>query len=221
MAEEKTYAMNRIKSAEHVWVPQDVPDACRGECKKPQQSDGAEERRHARRTVRLYGKQSDQDQHRQGNNIGLQRRCHDLQALDRRQHRDRRRDHRVAVKESGADHAKRDHHKCAASADSILGEGHQGERSTLAVIVRAQQDDHVFDADDEDKRPDDQRQDAENDSLAHRHICTAGGQHRFAECIKRARADVAVDDADRTKRQRPEREARTHRHLSAVGGRKV
>ena len=155
-----------------------MPSAGGGERHEPHQSDRTEERRDPRRAPRLHREQGEQDQHRQRNDISVQRRLHDLEALDRRQHRQRRRDHRVAVEQGGADHAERDHHQ-AASAERALRERHQGECAAFAVIVGAQQDDHIFDADDEDQRPHDERQDAEDDLLARRGIRPDRGQHRL------------------------------------------
>ena len=64
------------------------------------------------------------------------------------------------------------------------------------VIVGAQQDQHVFERDDDDQRPEDEREHAEH-GLARRRVPPADGRgDRFAQRIERARADVAVDDAD-------------------------
>ena len=53
----------------------------------------------------------------------------------------------------------------AARAERARGERHQRERAAFAFVVGAQQDEHVFGGDDEQQRPDDQRQDAEHDRL--------------------------------------------------------
>ena len=221
MAEKKTYAMNGIERVQDLEVLRDVPDAGRGKREEPHQSDGAKKRCYARGAVRLHCEQTEQDQDGQRDDIRLQRRGRDLEALDRRQHRQRRRDHRVAVKQGSADHAERDDPNCAASADGVLGKRHQRERPAFAVIVRAQQDDHILDADHQNERPNDQGQNAENGLFARRRVCAAGGKDGLAEGIERARADVAVNDPDRAEGQRPECALRKRGRLGAVGGGKM
>ena len=108
--------------------------------------------------------QTEQDQPGERHDIVLKRRRGDLQAFDRRQHRDRRRDQRVAIEERGADDAEQDDGK-ALAADRAIGKGHQRKRPAFAVIVGAEQDQHVFDRDDQNQRPDDERQNAEDHRL--------------------------------------------------------
>ena len=86
----------------------------------------------------------------------------ELQPLNGRQHRDRRRDDRVAEEHRGADHAEHQHER-RAPADRPEGERGERERAALAVVVGAQQDEHVFDRHDDDQRPQDHRKDAEHD----------------------------------------------------------
>ena len=140
----------------------------------------------------------------------------ELQALDRGQHRDRRRDDRVAEEHRRADHAEHQHER-RTPPDRAEGERDQRERAALAVIVGAQQDQHVFDRDDDDQRPQDHREHAEHDLARDRAGC-ARRDDRFAERIERARADVAVDDADAAEGQRPETR-REHDAASAELGR--
>ena len=78
------------------------------------------------------------------------------------------------------------------------------QRAALAVIVGAQQDQHVFGGDHDQQRPDDQRQNAEHDRLARRIAGPDGREHRLAHRVERAGADIAVDDADAAERERPE-----------------
>ena len=77
----------------------------------------------------------------------------------------------------------------------------QRERAALAVVVGAQQDQHVFERDGDDQRPHDQRQHAEHDVTGDR-LVAAGRDRRLAEGVERAGADIAVDDADAAERQR-------------------
>ena len=83
------------------------------------------------------------------------------QAFDRREHRKRRRDHGIAVEERGGDDAEKDQ-VVPAAPERPLGQRHERERAALAVVVGADEDDDVFDRHHEDQRPEDQRQDAED-----------------------------------------------------------
>ena len=81
----------------------------------------------------------------------------------------------------------------------LQNEREQRQLSPFAAVVRAQDEDDVLDADDDDQRPDDQRQ----------HAVDVGGIGRqpvlqleaFAKRVQRARADVAIDDTGGEYRQ--------------------
>src|SRR5215831_17527872 len=94
-------------------------------------------------------------------------------------------------------------------AQRALRQCHQRERAALAVVVGAQQDDDVFERDDENECPNNERQNAENDGFAGGITGADRRHHGFAHGIEGARADVAVDDADRPQRERPETGPRT------------
>ena len=83
---------------------------------------------------------------------------------------------------------------------------HQGQRAALAVVVGAQQDEDVFQRDDDDQRPQDQRHDAEHDVPRgiRRPPLPPAAMHGLAQRVERAGADVAVNDADAADRQAPE-----------------
>jgi len=63
------------------------------------------------------------------------------------------------VEQGGADDAEHDDDK-ALAAERAIGKRHQGECAAFAVVVGTEQDKHVFDGDDEEERPDDERQNA-------------------------------------------------------------
>ena len=90
--------------------------------------------------MRLKGKQQDQNDHGQGHDEFVESRLGDVDAFDRRQHRERRRDDRIAIEERSADDAKeRDSRgRLADPADRTRRQRHQRERATLAVIVGPQ-----------------------------------------------------------------------------------
>jgi hypothetical protein len=87
-----------------------------------------------------------------------------------------------------------------------LGERHQRQYAAFAVIVGAQKDQHIFGGHDDHERPKDQRQHTQHRFAADQSALAAnGGVQRLSEGVKRARANVAIDDARASERKRPER----------------
>ena len=205
MVDEEHRRVGGVDRPQDARIVGDVPGAGDREGHEPQRHHRPEEGRDLAGAAALDHEQPDEDGERDRHDVVGEGGGCDLEALDGREHRDRRRDHRVAVEQAGADGAEQQHLAAAARAvaERALGERHERQRAALAVVVGAEQDDDVFDRHDEDQRPQDQRQDAEDDLARHR---PAGGRgrDRFLQRVERARADVAVDDADRAERERPE-----------------
>ena len=128
---------------------------------EPEQDDGTEDQAHPRRPPALEEEQEHEDHDRRRHHVVLKPRCRDLEPFYRAQHRDRRRDHAVSVEERGAEEAEADEEQGPA-AHLARGERHEGQDSSLAVVVRAQDVDVVLERDDDHQRPDDERQDAEH-----------------------------------------------------------
>ena len=126
-----------------------------------------------------------------------------LESLDRRQDGDRRRDHAVAVKQGGAEDAERDEHdlRRASREPCPLDQGDQGHDAALAVVVRAHDERHVLDRDDDRDRPEDQRQHAVDGRRRRGHLAVVGVEDGLQR-VQRARADVTEDHAERTEGQR-------------------
>ena len=79
------------------------------------------------------------------------------------------------------------------------------EHAALAVVLRAQHQDRVFDRDDDGDRPDHQR-DAPSTSAG---VCaTPAAEKNLVHRVERRRADIAVNDAQRADGQRREAAAR-------------
>ncbi len=164
-------------------------------------SDRTEDDRHAAGAEALDGEQDREDDERDRHDIGVEGGRHHLQAFDRREHRDRRRDDRVAEEQRRPAYAD-DEDRAAGARIGAAGKRHQRQRAALALVVGAQNEDHVFDGDDDRQRPDDQRQHAQN-FHAHGRPAAGGGVQRLAKRIDRAGADVAIDDAERAEHQEP------------------
>jgi hypothetical protein len=125
-----------------------------------------------------------------------------LQPFHRRQHGNRRCDDGVAKKHGSADDAEQKDER-GAPPERACRQRSERQRAALAVVVRPQQQDHVFEGDHDDQRPQDQREHAEHDGTGHR-AGFSRGHHCDAERIERAGADIAIDDADAAQGHRPQ-----------------
>ena len=90
----------------------------------------------------------------------------------------------------------------APPAQRPLPQRHQGQRTSLAVVVGAQQQQHIFGGHDDEQRPQDQREHAEHDGARHRRPIRRV-RDGLAKRIQRRRADIAEHDADASQRQGP------------------
>jgi hypothetical protein len=139
--------------------------------------------------------------------VELRRR--NLEALDGAQDRDCGRNRAVSVEQGRADQADDDHRGAPAVPLGAAWADQRQERqdAALAVIVCAHDEDRVFERNDEDERPEDQRHDAEHRFRRDLSGGT-GGFGRDVKRIERARADIAKNDAHASKRRRPQRPPR-------------
>ena len=147
----------------------------------------------------------DQDDEADRHHVGLEGRRHELQALDRREHRDRRRDDGVAIEQRRADHAEQRRRRqccwpsarCASAiSDSVPPSPLLSARRTsstylsVTMMISAQRISETH---------------AEHHLARQR--AAAGGRaaaRLSLQRVERAGADVAVDDADGAERQGPE-----------------
>ena len=206
MGAEKRDRIGRIEGREHAGIVGNMRKARKSKRQEPQRHHRAEECGDAGGAVGLHGKQENEDQYRERHHIAFQlRRCH-FEAFHRRQHRDGRRQESIAVEQSRGDHAEQENHELRARrAERPLGKGHQGQCAAFALVVGAEQNEHIFRGDDEDEGPQDERQHAEHRSARQIALVAAGSLERDAEGIEWARADVAIDDTHAAERERPER----------------
>ena len=151
--------------------------------------------------VALEEEQGGEHDQRHRHDPGVQARGRDLQALDRRQHRDGRRDDAVAEEDGGAEDAEEEQApaQLRAIAHRLRGERQHGDEAAFAVVVGAQDQHHVLDRDDDRQRPEDEREDAVDVALGERHMAV---REHLLQGVERTGADVAVDDAEGTERQR-------------------
>ena len=114
-----------------------------------------------------------------GTTTGASRGRVDLEAFDRAEHRDCRRDHAVAIEQRGADQADDQQGGAPAAAWCVpdVEQRQQRHNAAFAVIVGAHDQDRVFERDDHDQRPQDQRHDA-HDRVG------VGAPPAWAACLK-------------------------------------
>ena len=145
----------------------------------------------------LYEEQPDQDHDRERHDGGRKRRRVGLQAFDGAEHRDGRRNRAVTIEQGGADEA---HHQqfrapCSGLRMARVEQRQQRDDAAFAAVVRAQNQKRVFDRDDQDQRPQDQRHHAEDGFICQR-PAMGGGLGRFLQGVEGTGADVAVDDTE-------------------------
>ena len=151
----------------------------------------------------LGGEQAHECHHRNRDDVMLEGGRGDVESLDRAQHRDRRGDHAVAVKQRGAEHPQADEQRAAAAgAGRALGKGqrHQCQDAPFTPVVRAQHDGQVFQRDDQQQRPEDQRQDAQDIRGRWRQRVRAA--KALAQRIEGAGADVTIHNSQRSQGQK-------------------
>ncbi len=168
-----------------------------GEHHEPQHHDRTEEAAHLSGAEALDGEETDQDHGRdRDDEVGDAGRSHP-QTFNGREHTDRGRDDGVAVEQGDPDDA--DHEQDARTPRLLrvqtLRERGQRHHPALAVVVGAHQDAQVLDGHDGRDAPEHQRDHAEHIRLVGSH-CTAVEQEDRLQCVERARADVAEDDAE-------------------------
>ncbi len=212
---EKAQGAPRVEGPEDLEPVPGVQQSQGGDHQEPDQRHRPEQDRDPGGSAALHPEKRDDDRDRDRQDVGVEMRRDQLEPLDRREHRDRRRDGRVAIEERGTRHAEHEEHAGAAPGRP-LRERKQRQRSALAAVVGAHDEHDVLQRHDHDQGPDQQRDDA--DDLALGETVAPRGPQTLAQRIKRAGADVAIDDADRSQHQLPESGRVRSASLGRVGG---
>ncbi len=198
-AAQKGQPMDRVEGGENFGIRRDRGRAECGDAREPDENDRPEHGADAGGAFELDGEERDEEPERDRDRRAGEARHGDPEALDRREHADRRRDHAVADQEARARHQRPEQHPRAA-VGAVVQKAVEREHAALAVVLRAQDQDGVFDRDDERQRPDDERNGAERVLGRMRRRDAKNLVHR----VEGRSADVAVDDAERAERQRPD-----------------
>ena len=162
---------------------------------KPDHHHGAYQPADARRALPLDGEKGREDHHHRGQDVALQMRRDDRQSLQRRQHRYRRRYDEVPIDQRRTREA--DEYDESSPFALHAQQRRQGENAAFAVVIHTHGEHDVFQRGDDDQRPDDQRQRAED---FRRRLTRSDIEHGL-HCVERAGADVAKHDTEGSQAQ--------------------
>ena len=195
--------MEWIECGDHGRRGNDIDHAQDRQRGEPEHHDRPEQRTDPGRA--LFLEHEEQEQHGQGerNHIGLEGRCRDLQTLHRREYRDRRRHHAVAVEQRRAEQAENQDRIAPQRSflDRPQRQGHQRHDAAFALVVGTHDEGHILDRDHDHQRPENQREDTQDIVRGNRYRMIRAGEH-FLHRIERAGTDVAIDHPKRRQRQR-------------------
>ena len=163
----------------------------------------------------LDREQAEKDHHSGGQDVGLQAGRYNAGSFQRRQDRDRRRDHAVAVDQRGAEQP--GEHDEGATPAPDAEKRHQRQDAALALIVDAHRHADVFHRGNDDQRPHDEGQGAQRRL---RIGMRTGHVEHGLEGIERAGADIAEHHTERGQAHRRQAARRNrrgrggrHRHI--------
>ena len=186
-------SVSRVDRGEHTRMAQDAAHTEHRDHSEPQQHQRSEYVADARCPAALYGKKAEQDRNCHRRDVGLERSGRNVDALERAQYRNCRRDDAVTVNQGRSEQA-HDDEGASTVERGCAGERHQRQDPTLAIVVRAHHEKAVLEGDRDDERPQDQREDADG-GLGGK-LSTDGLDDRL-QGVERTRPEVAIDDAER------------------------
>src|SRR5260221_5827529 len=200
-----------IERPKNAGLLDDLDGAQQADDDEPYHHDRTEEAAYQRRAASLHQEERKQKDDGDRQDVGLEDRRRDLETFDRAEHRDGRGDHPVTVEQRRTDKACTEDPAMTTSGAACRAQRQCGKRedAAFAAIVRAHDDDDIFDGDDDKERPGNQREHAVDDRRRHR----ADVVEALLDGIERRRPDIAIDDA-----KRPENEPLTRLFHDPPGG---
>ena len=192
---DKAQGVGRADGPQNGGVLHDVDHTQNGNTQEPDHRDGAKELANAGGAALLHRKQAKQNHQGERDHILLEGRGNHLQALHRRQHRDRRGNHPIAIKQASAKHADQQQHAAQFRPvfDRLGGQGQHGHQAAFAMVVGAQHQHHVLDGNDDRQGPKEDGEDAVDIGFGKRHVA---GPENFLHGIQHAGADIPVNHTD-------------------------
>ena len=173
--------------------------------------DRAEEGRDPRGPPALGAEQNDEDDDRSRQDVGREFDVDLFQSFERGQHRNRRRDDGVAREQRGAGDPEQEGQRRPLS-ERALRERLERQDAAFALVVRLHQEQHVFSGDDDQERPNDERDDADHFDRSKRGPLQLA--ERGLQRVEGTGADIAEHDADRAERENPEMPGRMGQALA-------
>src|SRR5450759_414140 len=197
MPSEEFQTVQRIRRSENLRAQQNLGQSESPDRHEPNDHHGPEYPPDLGGAVLLEEEKPSEYRDGEGEYQVLRLRSHHFQTCHGAQHRDRRRDHAIAVEQRRSDQSQRDDSLAAQGvrvAPLLLkNERQQRENSALAIVVRPHDEDDVLDADDDYQRPDDQRQNAVD--VFRRRSEAMLRFEALAQGIEGTGADVPINDA--------------------------
>ena len=207
--------VQRVEGGQDGRGPNDAVNAQNTDRDEPEQHDRAEHAADEAGAAALHQEQGHQHHHGDGQNRGSERGRIHLQSLDGGKHRNGRGDGAVPVEQRRADQTQNEQCSAPGAGDGFPGpqQRQHGHDAAFPPVVGAQDQDRVFQRDDEDERPEDDRHGA-GGRLRTRLSAGRGCLDGLLQSVEWARADIAVNDAERPERRRP---GEAFRHMAWVG----
>ncbi len=190
------------KGPENFGIEAEVVGAKGANRAEPDNHDGAEELADGTGALALDSEQGDEDGTAEGNDEGGGFREGDGEAFGGAEDGDGGSDDAIAVEQGGAhDGDERDDGDAAGfgGAEVFRNEGEKGKDAAFALVIGLHDEGEVFDADDQDKGPEDEGEDAVEVGLGG--VSSAGRMEALLEGIKGAGANVAEDYAEGSERE--------------------
>ena len=187
-------AIDRIEGVEYFEIIADVNQPHEANDGKPQGCHGRKNRGNAGGAAVLEQEQAEEHGKGERHHHEFKPGIDNGKAFNGREHRHGGRDHRVAKEKCRANDAKRQHH-AALFLQQRFDKHDERENAAFALVVGAHEKDDVFQPDDQDQGPEQERDNAEDRKAQ----VAAGIDHRvqgLAHGVKRACADVAKDHAN-------------------------
>ena len=194
---EEAHPVPWIDRGQHGGPRHQLTRAQRRDGGEPNERERSEDLANPAGAATLDREQAYEDGDRQRHHHRLQRLGGNLQSLHRAEHGDGGRDHAVAVEERSAEEREQGDDR-SPLAKALRDEREQRQDAARAFVVGSHDEREVLDDDDHHQRPEDERQNPEHVGRGDRDVVRILRAEALLECVERARADVAVDDADRT-----------------------
>ena len=185
----------RVQGHQNMRIAGNMKHAHHRNHRKPQQRNRAKKLADASGAAFLHQEQAKQNHQRNRHHVFHELGRNDLQPLHRTQHRNRRGDNAIAIKQAGAKNTHIEQHPAQLGPvfDGLRRQRQHGNQPALALVVGAQHQHHVFERHDDGQRPKNHGQDAVHIVWRKRHVARA--KHLF-ERIQHAGANVAIHHTD-------------------------